>query len=237
LILDKMRPHGRLMHSYREGDARHPAYLTDYANLIAALLDLYESTFDTAWVGDARALAAAMIELFHDGEKGGFFLTASDHEPLIARRRENNDGATPAGASVAALALPRLAALTGDSDLEQYATAILRLYRDQMERFPAAFGAMLCAVDQSLDGARQVVLAGGAGDAGLRPLQETLRTTYLPNVVIALADPGASGQDDAVPLLQGKTPVEGKAAAYVCERGTCKAPVTSADDFRTLLGA
>ncbi len=237
MILGKMRPDGRLMHSYREGDARHPAYLTDYANLIAALLDLYEATFDSAWVGEARALAASMIEMFHDKENGGFFLTADDHEPLLARRRENNDGATPAGASIAALALPRLAALTGETNLEQHAAGVLRLYRDQMERFPAAFGAMLCAVDQYLDGVRQVVLAGTASDAALRPLLETLRTVYLPNMVVALADPGAPGQADAIPLLQGKTPVEDGAAAYVCERGTCKAPVTTAADLRALLEA
>jgi hypothetical protein len=178
-----------------------------------------------------------MIEMFHDKENGGFFLTADDHEPLLARRRENNDGATPAGASIAALALPRLAALTGETNLEQHAAGVLRLYRDQMERFPAAFGAMLCAVDQYLDGVRQVVLAGTASDAALRPLLETLRTVYLPNMVVALADPGAPGQADAIPLLQGKTPVEDGAAAYVCERGTCKAPVTTAADLRALLEA
>jgi hypothetical protein len=237
MILDRMRPGGRLMHSYRAGDARHPAYLTDYASLIAAFLDLYEASFDHAWIGEARGLAAVMIEMFLDRERGGFFLTAVDHEPLIARRRETSDGATPAGASIAALALPRLAALTGDSELEKHAASVLRLYRDQMERFPAAFGAMLCAADQAIEGTRQVVLAGAAGAAGLRPLLETVRTTYLPNTVVALADPSVAGQVEAIPLLQGKTPPGGQAAAYVCERGTCKAPVTSADDLRALLAS
>jgi uncharacterized protein len=226
LILGRMRREGRLLHSYKDGEARHAAHLTDYANLLAALLDLYEATFDPRWVQEAGALASVMVDSFSgDGEEGLFF-TARDHERLIARTRESNDGAIPAGASVAALALPRLAALTGDEGFRKKAEETLRLYRDKLERFPAAFGTMLCALDQHLDRQRQIVLAGRRDDPKLRLWLQALREKYDPNVVLALADPGGAGAASTIPLLEGKTLVDGRPAAYVCEGGACLAPIT-----------
>src|SRR5207245_3142925 len=103
LVLDRMRRGGRLLHSYKDGDLRHAGSLTAHADMLWALLELYAATFETAWVDEARGLAEGIIEFFGDDPEGGFFLTAKDHETLIARTRENNDGATPAGVSVAAL--------------------------------------------------------------------------------------------------------------------------------------
>ena len=235
MVLDRMRRENRLLHSYGEGEARHSAYLTDYANLVAGMVDLYEATFEPVWVEEARGLAHQMVDLFWEERESGFFLTARDHERLIARTRENNDGAVPAGVSVAAHALPRLAALVDDPSLDKKAEQLLRLYRDNIERFPAAFGMMLCALEQHLDTRRQVVLAGAADDPALRPLLETLRALYLPNTVVALADPSDPTGVRTMPLLEGKTPVDGRPAAYVCENGTCRAPVSTAEGLRDLL--
>ena len=234
LILGRMRRDGRLLHSYKDGRARHPACLPDYAHVIMALLDLYEVTFESRWIAEARSLADTMCELFWDDRGGGFFLTAHDQEAPIARRRESNDGATPAGVSIACLVLPRLAALTGAHAGLKRVEATLRLYRDPIERFPAAFGAMLCAVDQHIDTLRQVVVAA-PDEKGARPFLDALAATYLPNVVVARAGPDDARAAAIVPLLEGKAPVEGRPAAYVCESGTCKAPVTSAGEMLTLL--
>jgi uncharacterized protein YyaL (SSP411 family) len=232
LVLDRMRKDGRLLHSYRDGEARHAAYLTDYADMAAACLDLYQATFETAWVAEARALVGTMLNLFWDDKEGGFFLTARDHEPLIARTRENNDGATPAGASMACVVLECLASLTGDTSLKKRAADTLRLYRDNIERFPAAFGMMLNALDRHLGPSREVVLAGAPGDPALRPMLDLLRRTHLPNTVTVLADPADPGAAGIIPLLAGKTQVAGRPAAYVCEEGTCKAPVSSAEELK-----
>jgi len=239
MVLGRMRRDGRLLHAYLGGEARHRAYLTDYAAMIAGLLDLYEATFEPEWVAEARALADQAIDLFRDPEGNGWFLTARDHEALIARTREGNDGATPAGVSLMALALPRLAALTGEGRYLAEVDAILRLYRERLERHPAAFGTMLCALDQALDTQRQVVLAGDTGDGGLRPFHDVLRATFLPNTVVAVADAGGAAATGAgaaaVPLLAGKTTIGGRPAAYVCDGGACKAPVTSPEEMRRLL--
>jgi len=227
LVLDRMVRDGRLLHSFMDREARHPAYLTDHAFLLAAFLDLYETTFDAAWVDEARLMASRLVDRFWDERGGGFYFTASDHETLIARTREGNDGAVPAGASVAALALQRLSALTGDASLLTKAGETLRLYRDRMERFPSAFGMMLCAADQHLAGTRTIVLAGPRHDPGVRAFLQALRDSYDPNSVLALADPAVAGAERALPVLAGKSPIEGRSAAYLCEAGTCRAPVLS----------
>ena len=235
-VLGAMRRDGRLLHAWLGGEARHRAYLTDYAAMIAALVDLYEATFEPQWVAEASALATQALDLFRDPEGNGWFLTARDHETLIARTREQNDGATPSGVSILAQALPRLAALTGETRWVDETEAILRLYRDRLERFPSAFGAMLAALDQALDAPRQVVLAGALpGDAALRSFHAALNDGWRPNLVVAVADAADARADEAVPLLKGKVAVAGKAAAYVCEAGACQAPVTSADELRRLL--
>jgi len=227
LVLDRMVRDGRLLHSFMDREARHPAYLTDHAFLLAAFLDLYETTFDAAWVDEARLMASRLVDRFWDERGGGFYFTASDHETLIARTREGNDGAVPAGASVAALALQRLSALTGDASLLTKAGETLRLYRDRMERFPSAFGMMLCAADQHLAGTRTIVLAGPRHDPGVRAFLQALRDSYDPNSVLALADPAVAEAERALPVLAGKSPIEGRSAAYLCEAGTCRAPVLS----------
>jgi uncharacterized protein YyaL (SSP411 family) len=236
MVLGSMRRDGRLLHAWLGGEARHRAYLTDYAAQIAALVDLYEATFEPEWIAEATGLARQAFDLFRDPEGNGWFLTARDHETLIARTREQNDGATPSGVSILTQALPRLAALTGETPWVDETEAILRLYRERLERFPSAFGAMLVALDQTLDAPRQVVLAGGArDDAALRSFHEVLRDGWRPNLVVAVADASDARAAEVVPLLQGKTAVAGRAAAYVCEGGACKAPVTSADEMRRLL--
>ncbi|HEU4400515.1 MAG TPA: thioredoxin domain-containing protein [Candidatus Polarisedimenticolia bacterium] len=231
LVLDRMRRDGRLLHSYKDGEARHPAYLTDYANLLAALLDLYDATFDTRYIDEAHGLGRLMIDLFWSESENGFFFTARDHETLIARTRENSDGAVPAGSSVAALALPRLAALTGDEDAGRKAEGILRLYRDNMERYPSAFGMLLCALDQHLGRSRQVVLAGRPEDPALRPFVRALRERYDPNLVRALADPSDPSATQKIALLAGKSPLDGRVAAYVCEDRACQAPVATPEEM------
>jgi hypothetical protein len=230
-VLGRMRRDGRLRHSFLGGEARHPAYLTDYAAMLAACLDLYEATFDPRWAGEAEGLARQAIDLFRDPAGGGFFFTARDHEKLIARTREGNDGALPAGASLLALSLPRLSALNGDEAPAAIAAEILRLYKDRIERYPSAFGAMLCAVDQALDPPRQIVLAGNDDAPGMRALQAALRERFLPNTVLARASSGG----DRIAVARGKEPVEGRAAAYVCASGACLAPVTAAEDLLRLL--
>jgi uncharacterized protein len=226
-LLRSMRdPGGCLLRTFKAGQAKLNAYLEDHAFLVEALLTLYESTFDPRWFSAARETADTMIERFADDERGGFFETSSDHEPLIARRKDLEDNPIPAGNSSAAYGLLRLAALTGEHEYERRAEGVFQLLHELAPRHPQAFAHLLQAMDFHFAQTKEVALAGG--DTG--ELARVVRSKFRPHIVLA------GGEPDGVPLMDGRTPVEGRAAAYVCERFACKAPVTEPDELEALLG-
>ncbi len=222
-VLDEMRDaDGRLLRTYNAGEAKLNAYLEDHAFMLEALVTLYEATFEPRWFGAARELADDIIERFGDPERGGFFQTSSDHERLVARRKEIDDSPIPSGQSSAAFGLLRLAAMTGDARYEEAGLGVLRLFADLLQRSPLAFGHLLQALDFHLSPVREVALVG-AGGADLRALERVVRGAFRPDVVLA----GGDGEDDGgVPLLTGRSVRDGAATAYVCERFACQAPVT-----------
>jgi uncharacterized protein YyaL (SSP411 family) len=232
-VLDRMRtPEGRLLRTFNAGEARLNAYLEDHAFLLEALLTLYEATFEERWFTEARALADTIVARFADAEKGGFFSTSDDHEALVARRKDIDDAPIPSGGSAAALGLLRLAALTGEAAYEEHALGQMRLLSEIAPRHPAGFGHMLQALDFSLASVREVALAGPEEEVAA--LAGVVRETFRPHVVLA-GGPGDGAT--AVPLMEGRAPVDGRAAAYVCERFACQRPVTGADELRALLEA
>src|SRR5919112_3527014 len=143
-VLDRMRTEdGRLLHSYKDGQARFNGYLDDYANMIDGLTHLYEATGEPRWVEAALELTGVMIEEFNDRDAGGFFYTGASHEKLIARQKDAYDNATPSGNAMAATALLRLGALTGREDLWATGREALQAARGVMAQFPTAAGQSL----------------------------------------------------------------------------------------------
>jgi uncharacterized protein YyaL (SSP411 family) len=218
---------GRLLRSWRDGRGGRPAYADDHALMADACLVLYETTFDLRWFTEARALADELIRLFHDEQRGGFFQTGSDGEELVLRPKELYDNATPSGNSAAADVLQRLAHLTGEPEYERTGVSALRLVRDGMTGAPMGFGHALCALDLYLDTVREVAIVGDPEAPDTRALAgEVTVERFLPNHVLAVAGAEDAGSRDAVALLLERPQVDGKATAFVCERFTCKLPVT-----------
>jgi uncharacterized protein YyaL (SSP411 family) len=219
LLRERRDSDGRLLRTPKiEG------FLDDHAYLVQALLTLYESTFDPRWYGEAVALADTMIERFADTEKGGFFTTAETTGPW-PRRKDLEDSPIPSGGSSAAFGLLRLALISGQHRYEQQGLGVLRLLAPIAGRHPLAFGHALQAFDFYLARVREVAIVGEPADELVR----VVRGAYRPHVVLA------GGTPDGVPLLEGRTPVDGQAAAYVCEHFACQAPVTSADELAAAL--
>ena len=223
LARDMRDADGRWLRTYNRGRAKLPAYLEDHAFLLEASLTLYEATFDDRWFAQARALAEEIIERFGDPERGGFFAVGADHE-LVARRKELEDAPIPSGASSATFGLLRLAALTGEARYEQAAAGSIALLHEIAPKHPTAFGHLLQAIDFHLAPVKEVALSGPDTAA----LAGVVRETFRPHLVLA-------GGEGDVPLLEGRGPVDGRAAAYVCEHFACQRPVTSPDELRVLL--
>jgi uncharacterized protein len=219
---------GRLLRSYRAGEARVPAYLEDYANVANGLVELSWATGDLRWLEEARRLAGLVVDLFADPARGGFYVDSPDGDGLVARRKEFDDHPTPAGNSMAAFVLLRLARIYGDADLERHAVGVFRLAHSLMERAPAAVSHLLCALDLHFSAPQEIAVVGDS-----RELRGAALEGYRPNAVFAFSPEPT----DAVPLLAGKGLVDGSAAAYVCERFACQRPVATAGDLRAVLAA
>ncbi len=218
---------GRLLRTYKDGEARLNAYLEDHAFLLEALLVLYEATFEPRWFERARALADEIVARFGVPERGGFFSTSSDHEQLIVRRKEIGDHPIPSGNSSAAFGLLRLAALSGERSYEREAEGVFALFAKPAVQHPESFAHLLRALDFQLAPTREVALIGEPPDA----LSAIVRSAFRPHLVLA---GGPEGSEEP-PLLRGRPLVDGKPAAYVCEHFACQAPVTDPEELVDLL--
>jgi len=228
-ILSKLRRGDRLLRTYRKGQARLPAYLEDYAFFIEGLLNLYEATFDRKWLEEARVLNEQAIKYFYDERGGAFFFTASDGEKLVARSKPPHDSAIPSGNSVQAMNLLRLAILLDRKDYRTKAESVFRTFGPMVAKSPGAFDRHLCAVDFYHDSVREIALIGDLSTSGAKELIRTVYSVYLPNKVLVHAS--EKGDEADMPLLRGKTRIDGEAAAYVCRNYTCRLPVTKPQDL------
>jgi hypothetical protein len=217
-LLGPLSDDGRLHRTWRGGVAKGTGYLEDYANVAHGLYELHVATGELRWLYEAHRLALLAVELFADDELGGFFLTPSDGEQLVARQKDLDDNPTPSGNSMLAFVLLRLARIWGDDELERRAVGVLRLVRDVIPQAPSAFGWALCALDLHLSPPREIAIVGGPDSDVARAALRGLDA----NAVVAF------GPADDVPLLTGKTLVDGRPAVFVCERFACRAPVTDA---------
>jgi uncharacterized protein len=219
------RSDGRLLRSYRDGDARIPAFLDDYAAVAHGQLELATATGDGRYLARAEELARAAVGLFSDARNGGFLYSASDAEQLVAQHKEFDDNPTPSGNSLLAHVLLRLGRLHGDRELENLAAGTVRIPLEMVRRAPHAFGQLLSAIDLHLSPPREVAVVGPRDDAATAALRDAVRRGFHPTAVYAFGDGTASA---GVPLLEGKGLIEGRPAVYICERFACRAPLTDA---------
>jgi hypothetical protein len=227
-ILRQMtRQDGRLLHSWRGGQAKLDAYLDDYAFFIQALVTLYESQFDERWIDQAVRLADLVLRHFADPRAAGFFYTADDHEQLIARNKDFLESSVPSGNAVAATALLRLGKLCGRADYLQAADGVIQAAAGLLDRAASGMGQMLSAADMRLGPMAEIAIVGDPAQADTAAALADLRRRYVPKRVLACRAPGSqAGTPYLVPLFQGKEVVGEEPTVYVCENFACQAPVS-----------
>jgi uncharacterized protein YyaL (SSP411 family) len=240
LLTNLRRDDGRLLRSWQEtaaevagqGRARHLAYADDYAALLSAVITLAELD-DATWLDQATGLADELVRLFHDDDAGGFFTTGIDAPALIVRPKDYEDNATPSENSLAAGALLRLAALTGEHRYEALAREVVDAMAPLMGRHPVAFGELLAALERAVSPPIEIAVIGAPDDPRTIALRREVTSRLLPTAVVLCAPPGLGGSS---PLLADRPLVAGASAAYVCERFACRAPVTDPAALRAELG-
>jgi hypothetical protein len=213
---------GRLLHSWREGRARHPASVDDYANLCRAALALHEATGDGGYLDQAREWAAVLDRHYWDGEGGGYFFAADDTTGLIARAKTAADAAVPAGNGTMVGVLTRLALLTGDDAYRERAEAVIAAFGGEVARNFFPLSTLLNNAALALKPV-QIVLVGASGDPAVAALRGAIDRVSLPDRVLSVLAP-----DAVLPAGHpafGKGLAGGKAAAFVCEGPVCSLPI------------
>ncbi len=228
---------GRLMHTWRHGEAKLPAYLDDYAYLISAFVTLYRVRFDAVWIDRACRLAGDMQKHFQHVD-GGFYFTADDHEQLIARTTEFQDSAVPSGNSMAATGLLRLGRLTGDTQMIELAHQTIMAATPLLKRMPLAASQMLVAYESLLHDERQFVLIRGSAEEESGRAVAVLQSATDLNQVLIVAnhDCADSGTGALAGMLTGKTAIDDRPTLYVCRGFECDQPVTGRDEIETFAG-
>jgi uncharacterized protein YyaL (SSP411 family) len=241
-VLERMRAStgGRLARSFKDGRPGPAGFLDDYAFVVAGLLDLYEAGGERRFLEAALALAGDTERLFADDARGGWFMTAGDHEALLAREKPVYDGAEPSGTSVALSNALRLAAFTTDDRWRRISDRAFAVVGPVLASRPMALTEALLALDWATDRAREVAIVlprgGRAEDAA--PLLKVLRGRFLPNVVRAVvAEDDVPALAKTASFVEGKTATGGRPTAYVCERGACQLPTHDPSAFADQLAA
>ena len=218
-LLGEVVVEGRLRRSWMAGAAGVSAFLEDVTFLGDGPLAVYEATGDASHYEHAVGLAEEAAARFRDPD-GGYFDTAADAEPLLVRPRGLEDNPLPAGRSMAAQLFLRLAGLTGEERWRDRAREMVRPLVPAIARGPLALGSLACVLDQLVAPSREVAIVGPPDDAATRALLREVWARRDPYRAVAW---GAGG---SVPLLTGRSLVQGRPAAYVCEGFVCRAPTT-----------
>jgi hypothetical protein len=229
-IFDKMfSTEGQLLHRYRDGEAALPAHLDDYAFLIQAMLELYETTFDVDYLKKALKLNEYLLKHFWDDKNGGFYFTADDGEHLLIHQKEIYDGAVPSGNSIAMRNLLRLGRMTANYDLEQKASKIGRAFFDKVRKSASSYTQLMIAVDFAVGPSYEVVIAGDPQASDTEKMLRTVQQEFIPNKVVIFVPAGSDSSDikHIAPFTRNQSTIEGKATAYVCVNYTCKLPTTN----------
>ena len=237
-IVAHLRENGTLLRRYRQGESRIEAHLDDYAFLVSGLIDLFESSGEGRWLELAVQLTEEQIRRFLDTAGKGFFDTSGNDATLLVRMKEQYDGAEPAGNSVAAMNLVRLARIIDRPEWETLAAETIGGFGLTLRSHPGVLPLMTAALDFHLTTSGQIVITGAPGDSRTRALTGALAARYLPTTVLIPLDPGPSGDGPRRlnPFYQNLIPGGGEGpAAYVCSDFVCDLPVRDADSLAALL--
>jgi uncharacterized protein YyaL (SSP411 family) len=215
---------GRLRHSWRDGQAKHPATLDDYANLCRAALTLHEATGDASYVRQAQDWVAILDRHFWDAKDGGYFFAADDTRDVIIRTKNAADNATPSGNGTFLGVLAQLFYLTGDDRYRERADELSAAFSGDLNRTFFAMATILNS-NEKLHSAQQIVIVGDRADDDTRALLAAVLGRSLPNRVLSVIAPG-----ETLPARHpaaGKTQANGRATAYICRGTTCSLPITA----------
>ncbi|WP_407933367.1 thioredoxin domain-containing protein [Futiania mangrovi] len=225
-IVEAMTRDGRLLHSYRQGQARHAATLDDHAFMIEAAVTLYEATADSAYLDWATHWADVLDTHYRDGDGGAYFFTADDAEALIVRTKSCSDASTPSGNGMLAGTLARLHLLTGDSLYRERAEEIAATFAPLVHRNVFPLTALFCSWE-TIERPAQVTVIGDPDDPDTEKLLAAAHRAAPPSRALQAISPGT-----ALPETHPAADKVEKSGVYICIGPSCSLPVSKEEAIR-----
>jgi uncharacterized protein YyaL (SSP411 family) len=227
---------GRLIHRFRDGESGLPAHIDDYAFLINALIDLYETTFEIKYIKRAIELNEILMNEFWDEQNGGFYFTSSTSEELIARQKDVYDGAVPSGNSVALLNLVRLSRFTASIYFEKKASVLVKYLSGFISISPSVFCMFMCGLDFLFSSSTEIVIVSEKKDSIATEGLSLIRRIFNPNkIVILKSDNTTTGFSESTSFTNDMKMKDNITTFYVCRNYTCNQPVNSVTELEKLL--
>jgi uncharacterized protein YyaL (SSP411 family) len=238
IISHLQRRDGRLLARYRDGEAGVLAYADDYAFMIWACIELYETTCKFQYIEKAIELNDGLTEYFWDSKNGGLFLYGKDGEQLISRPKEIYDGAIPSANSQMVMNLMRLSWILEDESYAEHAGAILKAFGDTISNHPMGYFNSLSGVLYAAGESQEIVIAGNLKDEAVKAMINLIHSRYNPFGVTVLSpsDMDSEKLESIIPAIKERKMLDGKPTAYVCQNFACRAPVTTVGELKEQLG-
>jgi uncharacterized protein YyaL (SSP411 family) len=218
-----------LRHVYKNGTAKFPAFLDDYAYFIKALLMLQEITSDTSYLLKAKDLMTSAIDLFGEEETGYFFFTADNQADIVLRKKEIYDGATPSGNAVMAVNLQQLGIIFNKPEWVERSTKMLLGLQDVMVRYPGSFGVWAGLLQNRINGFRELAIVG----EGHETKRDEVLSWYRPNLIVQTS----TKSNSSFPLLLNRDSPSGNTLLYLCKEYACLRPTAETQEIRAVLAS
>ncbi|UYQ93042.1 thioredoxin domain-containing protein [Chitinophaga horti] len=207
---------GALYHTYKNGAAKYPAFLDDYAYVIRALIALQEVTGNLFYIRRAKALATFVEAAFGDEEGIYFYYTATGQTDVIVRKKEIYDGAVPSGNAVMACNLLYLSIVFDEQSWANRATGMMSGLAQTAVRYPTSFGVWAALLMQLVLGTKELAVVGPEYAQRMNEINQR----FIPFKVLL----GSPRSEADMPLLQGREQ-ENETLIYLCEHYSCVKPV------------
>ncbi|OPX63483.1 MULTISPECIES: thioredoxin domain-containing protein [unclassified Methanoregula] len=236
-LLNNLRqPDGGLLHRWCDGEAAVPAFADDYAFMIRALIELYETGFNPSWLEEAEVLEQYLRQHFTAPQKSGFFFTPDGGDSLIVRRMEICDGPLPSGNSMMLENLVLLGHLTGNFRYLEHASGLADAFAGIIRKSPSAYTAYLCGLDHLLGPALDIIIAGKRSDPVAGEMLRMIRGRYLPaSTVHVILPEHAQSLGSLAPFILPMIQTTGNPVAYICIGSECLPPMQSAEEVGEFL--
>jgi uncharacterized protein len=226
---------GRLVRVARLDKVGQPAMLDDYAYLAEGLLTLYEATGHADHLLAAERLTQRLISDFYDNETQRVYHSPAQHEALLLRLAEGQDGQLPNPTAIAAEVLVRLSDHCARPEWRQLALTLIQAHGKAAQRFPRGHTDLLRVARYVFDSPTKIIVVPGTDIEASQAVWRACAQRTFAGQTLAFLPEQLSAVHCKLPLFEGRTTIQSEPQVYICRDQHCEAPVHTVADVDKVL--